>query len=197
MKKLFLTITAIIIFSNSVYAQQDYIALPSIDKTGGMPLMQALSERKTIRSFSKEPIQEDVLAEILWAGAGKNREENKLTIPTALNRQNVFIYVLSDKGSFLYDAQNHSLIKITDADLRPVKDAPITLAYAADKNKGDKLYAAMHVGSAYQNVGLYAASKHMANVVRGSFDRGSIERGLKLPKNIEVLITQAIGYPIQ
>ena len=194
MKKLLLT-SLIVMCAGSALAQTAG-SLPSARKTNGMPLMQALNERKTTRSFSDQTIDETTLADILWAAVGVNKDGNKRTIPTALNRQNISVYVLSANGAFLYDALNHALVKITDTDLRQNKDAPITLAYAVDKNLLDKdVYSAMHVGSAYQNVGLYAASAGLANVVRGSFDKNALEKGLNLSDSVSIFVTQAIGYP--
>ena len=194
MKKLLLT--GLILMCAGSGTAQTAGPLPSAHKTGGMPLMQTLNERKTTRSFSDKALDEAMLADILWAAVGVNKDGNKRTIPTALNRQNVFVYVLSGNGAFLYDAPNHALVKITDMDLRQNKDAPITLAYAVDTDLLDKdVYSAMHVGSAYQNVGLYAASAGLANVVRGSFDKNALEKGLNLSDSISVFVTQAIGYP--
>lgn len=53
----------------------------------------------------------------------------------------------------------------------------------------------MHAGSAYQNVGLYCASKGLSNVVRGYLDREAVEQALKLPPEEKVVITQTIGWP--
>ncbi len=172
--------------------------LPPVNKTDGKPLMQTLNERKTTRAFSDKAINAETLGDMLWAAVGVNKDGNKRTIPTARNRQDIFVYVLSEKGAFLYDAPSHALVQITDTDLRVSKDAPITLAYAIDETLLDKdVYSAMHVGSAYQNVGLYAASEGLANVVRGSFDKDLLEKGLSLPDNIEVFVTQVVGHPAQ
>ena len=195
MKKIFL-MSIMLLGVIVTYSNAKDIYLPSPNRAGGVPLMQALNERKSVRSFSPQKIDEETLSNTLWSAVGVNKEDNKRTIPTALNKQNLDIYVLSEEGAFLYDALSHSLIKITDNDIRQKKDAPITLAYAIDKSKLNKdLYSAMHVGSSYQNVGLYCASFGLGNVVRGSFDKEKLEEDLKLPENIEIFVTQAIGYP--
>ena len=100
MKKLLLT-SLIIMCVGSALAQTAG-PLPAAHKTNGMPLMQALNERKTTRSFSDQTIDEATLADILWAAVGVNKDGNKRTIPTALNRQNISVYVLSANGAFLY-----------------------------------------------------------------------------------------------
>lgn len=141
---------------------QEAVKLPAPDLTGGMPLMQAMKERKTERAFSTEALDNQTLSDMLWAAWGYNRPD-KRTIPTARNRQNMEVYVLKADGAFRYDARANSLIPVTAQDLRPlaakqdfVLNAPVTLLFVADE---DDKYAGMHAGSAYQNVGLYCASK--------------------------------------
>ena len=46
------------------------IALPVPDKTGGKPLMQALNERQTIRTYTADNLTIQQLSELLWAGWG-------------------------------------------------------------------------------------------------------------------------------
>ena len=57
------------------------IQLPAPNTKGGMPLMQALSERKSAREFSSEELSRQVLANLLWAAYGVNRPDGKLTAP--------------------------------------------------------------------------------------------------------------------
>ena len=49
------------------------IQLPAPDKKGGKPLMQALSERKSIRDFQEKELPNDLLANLLWTANGFNR----------------------------------------------------------------------------------------------------------------------------
>lgn len=58
----------------------------------------------------------------------------------------------------------------------------------------DEDYPAMHAGSAYQNVGLYAASRGLGAVVRGYFDKEAVAKALNLPNSEAVIISQAIGW---
>ena len=52
----------------------------------------------------------------------------------------------------------------------------------------------MHAGSAYQNVGLYAASKGMHSVVRGYFDNDRVAKALNLENGERAIVSQAIGW---
>lgn len=178
------------------------LAFPPTDTKGGKPLMQAFSERATNRSFTAKPLSDKLLGDLLWAAYGVNRPNGKRTIPTAQNRQDLEIYVLRSDGAWLYDAPKHSLEQINPSDLRKllagegfVRDAPVGLVYVTDTQKNSKeLYAAMHAGSAYQNVGLFCASVGLHNVVRASYDVEALSEGLGLPDSKRILITQTIGW---
>lgn len=177
---------------------QEAVKLPAPDLTGGMPLMQAMKERKTERAFSTEALDNQTLSDMLWAAWGYNRPD-KRTIPTARNRQNMEVYVLKADGAFRYDARANSLIPVTAQDLRSfaakqdfVLNAPVTLLFVADE---DDKYAGMHAGSAYQNVGLYCASKGLYNVVRGMIDRDALAKALGIEDEDDIIISQTVGKP--
>lgn len=177
---------------------QEAVKLPAPDLTGGMPLMHAMKERKTERAFSTEALDNQTLSDMLWAAWGYNRPD-KRTIPTARNRQNMEVYVLKADGAFRYDARANSLIPVTAQDLRPlaakqdfVLNAPVTLLFVADE---DDKYAGMHAGSAYQNVGLYCASKGLYNVVRGMIDRDALAKALGIEDEDDIIISQTVGKP--
>lgn len=195
--KLFVAVLASLFMSFDVVAQ-DPVKLPAPDLTGGMPLMQAMKERKTERAFSTEALDDQTLSDILWTAWGYNRPD-KRTIPTARNRQNMEVYVLKADGAFRYDARANSLIPVTAQDLRPfaakqdfVLNAPVTLLFVADE---DDKYAGMHAGSAYQNVGLYCASKGLYNVVRGMIDRDALAKALGIEDEDDIIISQTVGKP--
>ena len=164
------------------------LAFPPPDTKGGKPLMQTLSGRATNRSFTAKPLSDKLLG--------------KRTIPTAQNRQDLEIYVLRSDGAWLYDAPKHSLEQVSSSDLRNflagqgfVREAPVGLVYVTDTQKNSKeLFAAMHTGSAYQNVGLFCASVGLHNVVRASYDAEGLASALGLPNSKHILISQSIGW---
>lgn len=173
------------------------INLPAPRTTGGMPLMDALSARKSTRSFADKPVEPQVLADMLWAAFGVNRPDGKRTAPTAMNQQDMDVYVLNKDGAFLYDAAKNALLSVSDKDLREVnaqpfaKKAPVTLLYVARDGK----FAGMHAGSLYQNVGLFCASAGLNNVVRGGKDNEEMIKALNLSDDKRVIVSQVVGYP--
>ena len=86
---------------------------------GGRPLMQVLKDRSSSRSFSAEQLPPQVLSNLLWAAFGINRPESgKRTAPSALNWQEIDIYVATADGLYLYDAQVHALEPVLAQDIR-------------------------------------------------------------------------------
>jgi SagB-type dehydrogenase family enzyme len=181
---------------------------PQLDK--GRPLMQVLKDRSSSRSFSKEKLPLQVISDLLWAAFGVNRTETgKRTAPSAVNWQEIDIYVATSDGLYLYDAKAHILKPILSEDIRAmtgrqefVKDAPINLIYVADYSrigtvtKEDKdFYSAADTGFISQNVYLYCASEGLATVVRGSIDRRALAKVMKLRSDQKVILAQSVGYP--
>jgi SagB-type dehydrogenase family enzyme len=186
------------------------IKLPAPQVDGGRPLMQALKERQSWREFGTEKLPLQVLSNLLWAADGVNRPDSKKrTAPSAVNWQNIDIYVALAEGLYLYDPLEHSLKPILGEDIRAltgrqdfVKEVPLNLVYVADFSKisrgtdEDKnFYSAAHTGFISQNVYLYCASEGLATVVRGMVDREVLAKALKLRPDQKVMLAQSVGYP--
>lgn len=172
--------------------------LPAPVITGGMPLMEAINARQSGRLYDKnKAVDDQTLSEILWVAWGRNTA-GKRTIATARNQQNMALYVLTPTGTWIYQADKNALEKVNDKNLIPlcdkqpfVKDAPVHLLFAA---KDDK-WGRAHVGSAYQNVYLYATSKGLATVIRGLIDDDALTAELDLPEGSRVIAHQTVGWP--
>jgi len=188
---------------------REAIILPNPNTTGGKPLMQALKERKSTREFSAETLSAEVLSNLLWAAFGVNRPDGKRTAPSAMDRQEIDIYVVVRDGVYVYDARLHRLQTVASGDLRAVtgtqafvREAPLNLVYVADYSKmatasePDKLfYSAADTGFIAQNVYLYCASAGLATVVRASVNREAFATAVKLSPNQKITLAQSVGYP--
>ena len=186
------------------------IQLPKPQMDGGRPLMQVLKDRKSSRSFSTEKLPPQVLANLLWAAFGVNRPASgQRTAPSAMNRQEIDIYVATAEGLYLCDAKGHTLQPVLAQDIRAetgrqpfVKEAPVNLIYVADYSKMGKvteddkaLYSAADTGFIGENVYLYCASEGLATVVRGSVDRPALAKTMKLRPDQKIILAQTVGYP--
>ena len=173
------------------------IELPKPETSGGMPLMEALQNRRTDRKFSSKPLPRQILSNLLWAASGVNRADGRMTAPTARNLQEISLYVLLPSGIFRYDAPANRLVRISAENItgQVTGKAPLTVVYVADLKKQPKReLCAVDCGYISQNIYLYCASAGLGTVVRGSFDRSFVGK-LKLPAGSEVFYIQSVGYP--
>ena len=188
--------------------------LPKPKTDGGMPLMEALKKRQTSRQFADRKLPDQVLSNMLWAACGVNREDGKRTAPTAVNCQEIDVYVAKADGLWLFDAKANDLKLVLDKDIRAltgkqefVKDAAVNLIFVADFAKmggpmaksmteADKvLYSAADTGFVSQNVYLFCASEGLATVFRGAVDQQKLNRALRLESEQFVAFAQTVGYP--
>ena len=195
MLKPFIALLVGCLMTQTVLAEDIY--LPEPNKTGKTTLMQALEDRHSDRTFADKPIDERTLSTILWAAYGVNRSDGKRTIPTALDKKDLNIYVFNREGIWLYDATNNLLKQISDQnrlELFQTQDYMATVSTVLVYTGSSEDYAVMHAGSAYQNVNLFAAANNMASIVRGYFDKTQVAEALALPEDQRVIISQALGY---
>lgn len=83
-----------------------------------MTLQEAFEKRRSSRDFSGEPIAEEMVAALLWAANGINRKNFKRTTPSALNWQDVSVYVVQANGIWKYLPKRHALLFIEGKDQR-------------------------------------------------------------------------------
>jgi len=196
-----LVIILVLILGGLSGAMAQDIQLPSPNKTGGKPLMDAINERQSNRDFSDKELSVQTLSDLLWAAYGFNRE-TKRTVPSSQDRQEMDIYVFLKSGVYLYDAKNQQLIlKVAGNNhaktgKQPfVEVAPVNLVYVANLDKASNRDAALtDCGFIGQNVYLFCASEGLISVVRGSVDKDSVHSLLGLSDNQEALLAQTVGY---
>jgi len=193
-----------LLLSSPAFRAQDLkpIQLPKPQITGGMPLMQALSRRQTTRAFEDKPLPAQTLSNLLWAAFGVNRGRDLKpglgrTAPSAMNKQEVVLYVLLAAGVYIYDAEANQLRPVAAGDMRSkisppaAANAAVTLAFVAD-SKLD--YAQVDTGFVGQNVYLFAASEGL-NAWFYAFHGQDTSAILKLPAEKHALYAESVGYP--
>lgn len=185
------------------------IKLPPPQTDGGKPLMQVLKSRHTSRVFDTAPLPAQVLSNLLWAGFGVNREDGKRTAPSAVNWQEIDIYVFLQEGTYVYQAKENLLKPVAAGDLRGatgsqpfVATVPVNLVYIADFAKTGKIppeqrdiWSPADAGFIAQNVYLFCASEGLNVVVRGLVDRTALAQKLQLRPDQRIWLAQSIGYP--
>jgi len=182
--------------------------LPPPEKEGGMPLMQALAKRHSSRSFDAAPLAPQLLSNLLWAAAGVNRDDlGGRTVPSAMNAQEVMVYLALPDGLYHYDAPTHALHLISATDVRRVTgyqdfvdNAPLDLVFVADFARMKLVpaaqrasYASAAAGAMAQNVYLFCASAGLATVIRAWLDRDALAYAMGLNNDQHVLLAQTVG----
>jgi hypothetical protein len=116
-----LLVTLLLLPASSWAQVQDLknIKLNEPNKKRGLSVMEALSVRASVREWSDKELSLSDLSDLLWAANGINRPEiKKRTAASAMNAQDVDIYVFMKDGVYLYDAPGHALIPVVPGDLR-------------------------------------------------------------------------------
>ncbi len=184
------------------------IVLPPAKTDGGRPLMQVLNERHSTREFAPDKLPPQVLSNLLWAAFGVNRTDGKRTAPSAVNWQEIDIYLATAEGAYLYDGKAHRLNLVTSEDLRAatgaqpfVGAAPVNLVYVADMTKAktspenQAIWVPADTGFIAENVYLFCASEGLNVVVRGMVPRDVLAQKLKLRPDQKIMLAQTVGYP--
>lgn len=184
--------------------------LPAPRTSGGLPLMQALQQRQSQREFEPLPLPAQLLSDLLWAAAGINRPLlGGRTAPSALNSQEIDVYLALPTGLYRYEPVRHALNLAVAADVRRVTGyqdfvdtAPLDLIYVADHARMKLVpvaqresYASASAGAMAQNVYLFCASAGLATVIRAWIDRHALTQAMGLEADAQVLLAQTVGWP--
>ena len=84
--------------------------------------MEAFAKRRSERAISSAPLKTAEISNLLWAANGINRKDGRRTAPTAMNRQELSLYVMIPEGTLRYESAENKLVQISTE--RP-GDAPL------------------------------------------------------------------------
>ena len=206
MKKIIIFALALIM-TGSIQAQEVItLPQPEISKLS-MSLGDALQQRRSARSYSEQEISMQTLSTILWAACGvSDPKTGKITAPSAINMQDIKVYVCSKDGVCLYNAKANTLTKVSGKDIREAiagkmqpfaKTAPISLVLVSTKDSdrfpNDK-YGAMDAGYVSQNIYLACTALGMKTVARAMMDYDTLKQELNLPETSYLELNHPIGY---
>ena len=186
--------------------ERKQLPTPQPAKLTKMTLMDALKMRQSIREFVSSQLSDEQLSIILWAACGINRPESgKLTNPTAMNMQDIKVYVCRADGAWLYDAKGNALVKVLDKDLRAiiaggqtsVKEAPVTLLLVSDQKNArrpSRDFAYCDAGYVSQNIYLACTALGMGTVARAMMDKDALQKEFGFDENQFIVLNHPIGF---
>jgi nitroreductase len=188
----------------------------------GMSFHEALSLRKSTRSFRPESVEDEQLLELVAAANGINRPDiGGRTAPSWHGAKDIDIYVATAKGTSLFDAEAGELVTVEGEDIRTrtsaepfVGTAPAVLIYVSDTSLLQEAAKTFEVGlpeadvtlqhtiAAYvntaviaQNVYLFCAATGLGTCLVGGSDPVAIAQALKLDAEKRVTYVQPVGHP--
>lgn len=211
MKKI-ISILQLMCLSGCIFAQElKPITLNPPDLKRGLPVMEAFSLRASSTEFSDKKLSLQDLSDLLFAANGVNRKDiSKRTAPSAMNAQDIDVYVFLQEGVYLYDAVNHVLNPTVVGDQRiliagnqeSVAKAAAILLLVSDisrfkfPDEAMKLDgAAKDAGIVSQNINIFCAGMGLHTRPRGSMDIAKIRSVLKLRDSQYPMLNNPVGYP--
>jgi len=196
--------------SVATFAADKVIRLPKPNLNRNSEVMEAFANRHSTREYAAKALTLNDLSDLLWAANGINRpEEGKRTAPSAMNKQDVDVYVVLPEGTYLYDAKAHQLNLVAEGDHRGavaggqafVKSAPVSLLLVSDlsrlgdaKNTHTQLMGAVDAGTVSQNISIFCSAAKLATVPRASMDTAKLKSVLKLTDTQLPLMNHPVGY---
>ena len=201
---------AILLTATSCKAQ-DNILLPKPSMDNKVTLMQALENRHSTREYADKQIPDDVLSTVLWAACGINRPgEGKITAPSAINAQDIQVYVVRQDGAYLYQPKDNSLEKVSSKDLRAAvagrqsfaASAPISLVLVSNHNKfpqqmpreAKTRMGVVDAGYISENICLACSALELNTIPRMTMDTEALKKELGLDDNYDLVLNSQIGY---
>ena len=202
---------------SSLHAQDlTPIQLKTPDLNRKTTMMDAFQKRASSVEWTDAMLSIQDLSDLLWAGNGINRpEESKRTAPSAINAQDVDIYVFLEAGAYLYDAKANVLNPVAKGDFRaeviggrpgsvtPTSEPPVLLILISDiarfaprvtdEQRALKM-AAMDAGIVSQNIAVFCAGADMVTRPRMSMDMAKIKEILNLSGTQHPMLNNPIGY---
>ncbi len=208
MKQLILSI--VMLMATITVSAQD-IKLPAPDLTQkSLPVVEALAQRHSVREYADKELTLQELSNLCWAACGESRDSEHITAASAMNRQEVRLFVFTKDGVCEYLAHENLLKHVVDGDQRKlvagpqdfVEKAPVCLVMVVDYDKfgmKDHPHATemccVDVGNVSENVNLYCQAVGLATVPRGTMDAQAIVKLLGLGESQVPVLNNPVGWP--
>jgi len=197
--------------------QAEVIKLPEPRYDSDVSLEQSLLERRSIRSYTGQPLTLQEISQLLWAAQGLTDPRGFRTAPSAGGLYPLELYIVAGDveglaaGVYRYQPDGHQLVKAGDGDKRAelaeaalgqewVEEGAVSIVFTAVYERttgkyGDRgiRYVHMEAGHAAQNLCLQATALGLGAVTVGAFHDGEVSQLLNLPAEEEPLYIIPVG----
>lgn len=197
--------------------QETLITLPEPRYDSDVSIEQSLLQRRSIRSYTGEPLTLEEVSQLLWAAQGITDPRGFRTAPSAgaLYPLEVYVVVGDVKnlacGIYTYEPGEHKLALCIKGDKRSeladvalaqpwVKEGAVVIVFTAVYGRtaikyGERgiRYVHIEVGHAAQNLCLQATAMGLGVVTVGAFHDEEVSRLLNLSEDEEPLYIIPVG----
>jgi SagB-type dehydrogenase family enzyme len=193
------------------------VKLPEPERDGEVSLEQSLLGRRSVRSYTKQPLTQAEVSQLLWAAQGITDDAGHRTAPSAGATYPLELYIVAGNveelgaGIYHYLPAGHELVYISGGDIRSdlydatlsqsaVKDGAISIVITAiyertTERYGERGIRYVHIeaGHATQNLCLQATALGLGVVTIGAFEDERVSEVLDLPENENPLYVIPVG----
>jgi len=197
--------------------QANVIDLPEPQHDSDVSIEQSLLNRRSIRSYTGEPLTLQEVSQLLWAAQGITDPRGFRTAPSAGALYPLELYLVAGdvedltSGVYKYEPDGHQLARIIDGDKRAklanaalaqpwVKEGAISIVFTAVYERttikyGDRgiRYVHIEVGHAAQNLCLQATAMGLGAVTVGAFHDEQVSKLLNLLEDEKPLYIIPVG----
>ncbi len=179
-----------------------------------LTVRQSLDSRYSERRYdTSKAVSDSQMLDILWAGNGMNKY-GKRTAPSAMNAQDIDLYVCKADGTWKYDAANKKLTEVTKDDIRPyfighndfANDAPFCILLVTDQTKfrapndgrseRNMNFGLIDAGIVSENISLYCTSVGLGTVpCAPRMENEKIQEALGLTEKQVPVMYHPVGWP--
>lgn len=189
------------------------ITLPDPILKGDLSVEEAVSKRRSVRSFAPKDLTLQQISQLLWSAQGiTDSSRGFRSVPSAGALYPLEIYAVYSEGVFHYLPYSHQLERLSDKDARPylagaawgqaaVKEAALDIVITAVYQRVTSKYGSrgtryvdMEAGHCSQNIQLEAVCLGLASVGIGAFSDEEVSACLNLPKDHQPLYIIPVGH---
>lgn len=189
------------------------IELPKPRSQGSISLEQAIGNRESVRSFTKQPLSLEQIGQLLWSGQGLRDALGKRTVPSAGALYPLELYLVIEEGVYYYVPEGHRMEPHVESDMRSslssaalgqecISQAPITFILTAVFSRMETKYGKerspqyiyLEAGHAAQNILLQATALGLHGVPVGAFYEEQVTKILQLQRDHYPLYLIPLGF---
>ncbi|HII06353.1 MAG TPA: SagB/ThcOx family dehydrogenase [Methanotrichaceae archaeon] len=205
---------------NSKQESSEIIELPDPRIDGGISVENALKERRSIRSFTDEPLYLVEVSQLLWAAQGETDDAGHRSAPSAMATYPLEVYLLAGNviglpaGIYHYSPQDHNLIVIASGNRIPAlfntssdrvdwrEKAPAVFVITGVFERMNKIpgqdssrFVYIEAGAAAENLLLEVVSLGLGSTYTAGFDENRTKEYLRLSEGETPIGILPVGRP--